>query len=188
MRETRWIQTNAKPGDAIRQYGFFNDLIVLERVSGDDGPNAEALNIALFETPAPVLVCPPTAPSDVCTSAAVVWSPTLQAAKAVRISLPLLHQARDVTVLVDSSNEDADPAPLLDYLNTHEIQARVERFDGDALTARGRGRAILEATHGNADFLVMGAFGENMMSSLLGLGRTTQKIVTATKIPTLIHC
>lgn len=188
LPNVRWIQTASKPADAIRQHGFFNDLIVLERVSGEDGPDAEALNIALFETAAPVLVCPPSPPPDVCTSAAVVWSPTLQAAKAVRISLPFLHMAREVTVLVDSSNEDANPEPLLDYLRTHEIEAKVERFDGGALTARGRGRAILEATHGKADFLVMGAFGENMMSSLLGLGRTTQKIVTATKIPTLIHC
>ena len=188
LRNTRWIQADCKPADAIRRHGFFNDLIVLERVSGEEGPDAEALNIALFETPAPVLVCPPSPPPDACTAAAVVWSPTLQAAKAVRIALPLLHQARQVTVLVDSSNEDADPAPLLDYLETHEIRAAVERFDGSALTARGRGRAILEATRGKADFLVMGAFGENMVSSLLGLGRTTQKIVTATKIPTLIHC
>ncbi len=188
LSNARWIQTNAKPADAIRSYGFFNDLIVLERLSGDDGPDAEALNIALFETAAPVLVCPPSPPPDVCTSAAVVWSPTLQAAKAMRIALPLLHQAREVIVLVDSSNEDADPAPLLDYLKTHGIEAQVERFDGGALTARGRGRAILEATHGKADLLVMGAFGESMISSLLGLGRTTQKIVTATKIPTLIHC
>ena len=188
LRDARWIETQAKPADAIRQYGFFKDLIVLERVAGEEGPDVEALNIALFETPAPVLVCPPVPTPDVCTSAAVVWSPTLQAAKAARISLPLLHQADDVTVLVDSSNEDADPAPLLDYLQAHEIDAGVERFDGDALTARGRGRAILEATRGKADFLVMGAFGENMLSSLMGLGRTTQKVVTATKIPTLIHC
>lgn len=188
LPNARWIQTASKPADAIRQHGFFNDLIVLERVSGEDGPDAEALNIALFETAAPVLVCPPSPPPDVCTSAAVVWSPTLQAAKAVRISLPLLHQAREVMVLVDSSNEDANPEPLLDYLRTHEIEATVERFDGNALTARGRGRAILDATHGKADFLVMGAFGESMLSSLMGLGRTTQKIVTATKIPTLIHC
>jgi nucleotide-binding universal stress UspA family protein len=188
LPNARWVRSEYRQAEAIRRHGFFNDMIVLERVAGDDGPDAESLNIALFETPAPVLVCPPVAPPTVGTSAAVVWSPTLQAAKAVRISLPLLHQAEEVTVLVDSSNEDADPAPLLEYLNAHEIRASVERFDGGALTARGRGRAILEATHGKADLLVMGAFGENMMSSLLGLGRTTQKIVTATRIPTLIHC
>lgn len=188
LQNARWIQSDAKPADAIRQRGFLNDLIVLERVSGDEGPDVEALNIALFETAAPVLVCPPSPPPTVCTSAAVVWSPTIQAAKAVRISLPLLHQANEVIVLIDSSNDDADPSPVLDYLATHNIAATAELFDGSALTARGRGRAILEATHGKADLLVMGAFGENMFSSLLGLGRTTQKIVTATNIPTLIHC
>ena len=62
LPNARWIQTEAKPADAIRQRGFLNDLIVLERVSGDEGPDVEALNIALFETAAPVLVCPPSPP------------------------------------------------------------------------------------------------------------------------------
>jgi hypothetical protein len=33
----------------------------------------------------------------------------------------------------------------------------------------------------------MGAYGDNMWSSLTGMGRTTQKVCTATKIPTLIQ-
>ena len=188
MPNARWVRAESNPADAIRQRGFLNDLIILERISGDDGPDVEALNIALFETAAPVLVCLPSPPPTVCTSAAVLWSPTLQAAKAARISLPLLHQAEEVIVLIDSSNDEANPDAVPNYLSVHGIEATAEWFDGGALTARGRGRAILKATHGRADLLVMGAFGENMFSSLMGLGRTTQKIVTTTKIPTLIHC
>ena len=187
LPNVRWVRAEASPADAIRQRGFLNDLIILERIAGEEGPGVEALNIALFETAAPVLVCPPSPPPTVATCIAIVWAPTLQAAKAVQSALPLLHQASEVMVLTDTSNEDADPAALLDYLETHEIQATAEYFDGGALTARGRGRAILEATHGKADLLVMGAYGENMWSSIMGLGRTTQKVVTATKIPTLIH-
>jgi nucleotide-binding universal stress UspA family protein len=35
--------------------------------------------------------------------------------------------------------------------------------------------------------MVMGAFGESRIEALLGLGRATEKIVTACKIPLLVQ-
>src|SRR6185369_8350505 len=54
------------------------------------------------------------------------------------------------------------------------------------ITPPGRGRAVLEAvTEAGSDFMVMGAFGESRIEALLGLGRATEKVVTASKIPLL---
>ena len=183
----RWRPSEYKLTDAILNCGLLTDLMIIERVTGEDGPDVLALNTALFETCAPVLVCLPYAPQSFGTLVAVVWSPTEQAARAVRAAMPFLERAEVVSVLTDNSNEDARPEPLMDYLSAYGINAVSVPFDGDQLTARGRGRAILAATQGRADLLVMGAYGENMLSQLMGLGRATQKVVTATHIPTLIH-
>ena len=69
-----------------------------------------------------------------------------------------------------------------------EIAAEAKSFKSENLTARGRGRAVLAAaTDLGSDVLVMGAFGESQISALLGLGRATEKIVTACKIPVLVQ-
>ncbi len=181
-----WVPVDAGLADAIRGYSFLHDVIILERVRGEEGPDVLALNTALFETSAAVLVCPPDAPASVGRSVAVVWNGTAQSARALHAATPILESAEQVTVLVNCANAAAEPFRVLSYLEARGIAASAEEFDGDVMTARGRGRAILEATHGEADLLVMGAFGENMLSSIMGLGRTTQKVCTATKIPTLI--
>ncbi len=62
------------------------------------------------------------------------------------------------------------------------------RYDGSGLTARGRGRAIIDAaTSVDAGLIVMGAFGGNQIDALLGLGRTTRKLATASPVPLLLQ-
>ena len=64
----------------------------------------------------------------------------------------------------------------------------VERFSSDKLTARGRARALLKAVEDlSGDLLIMGAYGENAVNALFGLGRATRKIVTAARVPTLLQ-
>ena len=68
------------------------------------------------------------------------------------------------------------------------VRANALSFDGASLTARGRGRAIIEAVRGvGADFMVMGTFGEQRTDALFGLGRTTRKLVTAAPVALLLR-
>ncbi len=160
--------------------------MILERVSSESGSAVLALNTALFETPGPVLVTPPSPPSEIGKSVAVVWSPTTQSARAVRSALPLMSKADKVTIITNS--DDPDAAPLTGYLEIYGIKPASSTFAGRGLSARARGRAILAAVASvEADLLVMGAYGENRLSALMGLGRATQKIVSATTIPALVQ-
>ena len=183
----QWEATDRQIVDLIRARGVLFDAIIIERVSSDRGPKVLALNTALFESGAPVLVTPPSAPAVIGQSVAVVWNRTIQSARAVRSALPILATANEVEILVNRADSGADPAELQAYLDCHGIAASARTFDGAKLTARGRGRAIIAAASASADLLVMGAYGENRLSALLGLGRTTQKIVSATPIPALIQ-
>lgn len=182
-----WEATDTQIVDLIRDRGVLYDAIIIERVSSERGPKVLALNTALFESGAPVLVAPPKAPEVIGRSVAVVWNRTIQSARAVRSALPILATAEQVEILVNKADARVDAAELQAYLACHGITASARPFDGAKLTARGRARAIIAAASDTADLLVMGAYGENRLSALVGLGRSTQKIVSATPIPALIQ-
>lgn len=183
-----WRDSEETATECIVSHGLYSDVVVLERLSRDEGPEGLILDTALFETPGPVLVAPPKAPAVVGRSVAVVWSPTLQSARAVRSALPLLRNADSVTTITNCARAEADPSALAGYLADHGVTTKFSSYDGAGLTARGRGRAILAAAaEVGADLLVMGAYGEKRLTALIGLGRATRKVVSATTIPALLQ-
>lgn len=185
---TEWLGMDENVEDAIRRESLLHDLTILQRVSAQEGPEVFALNTALFDTGGPVLVTPPRAPNGVGEVAAVVWNRTVQSARAVRSSIPLLRETKKVVILTNSANPTAEPAALSSYLASHGIGTEHRAFDAKTLSARGRGRAILAACDEiGADLLVMGAYGENRLHAIFGLGRATQKVVSAARIPVFIQ-
>lgn len=181
-----WLETTASAPGAIAGYGLVHDLTILERISSEQGPEVLAFNTALFDTGGPVLVTPPNVPAVIGRHIAVAWAARVPSARAVRAAMPLIRQAETVTVVTNRDNEAADPAALVAYLGCYGIAPELQSFGGAKLTARGRGRAMLAAVaETSADLLVMGAYGENKLSAIFGLGRATRKVVTAAPIPFL---
>jgi nucleotide-binding universal stress UspA family protein len=185
---TKFIGIDGHMSDAIRTVGTVYDLIVIERLDQETGPKAHAFNTALFDTGTPVLITPPVLPQQIGQKVAVVWTGTSQSGRALRSALPFLYAAKEICVLTNTENPVADPVSALEYLAVHGIAASHDTFDGSGLTARGRGRAIIEAVNEmSADMLVMGAFGHNGIERIFDLGRTTRKLVTAAPIPMLLQ-
>ena len=184
-----WHEIRDSAPQAIVRFGLFHDLTILERISSEEGPEVLAFNTALFDTGGPVLVTPPESrDGTIGEHVAVAWSPGPQSVRAVRSALPLLREAKTVTIVTNGANPEADPAPLATYLARNGIGTQSQSFSGAKLTARGRGRAMLAAVAETAaDLLVMGAYGENRLSAIFGLGRATRKVVTAAPIPLLIQ-
>jgi len=188
MHGARWLQVAGHLDDAIHGYGLLYDAVIVERLSEEQGPHAQAFNTALFELAAPVLVMPPVAPAEIGDSVAVVWTGTVQSMRALRSALPLLLRAAEVYLLTNTANALARPEEALEYLAVQGVKATAVAFDGARLTARGRGRAIIEAVGAaGADLMVIGAFGERRLDALFGLGRTTRKLVTAAPVPLLLQ-
>ncbi len=188
VESTDWLQSDLEFENLIRYQGRLHDLTILERVSHEEGPAAFALNTALFETGRPVLVSSPPPPSVAGGRVALVWSPSVQSARVVASAIPILKHAREVCILTNSENEAAKPEELAAYLSCHGIASEAKAFNGAQLTARGRGRAILATVREiAADLLVMGAYGENRLRSILGLGRATQKIVCDSPVPVFLQ-
>src|SRR3954447_7367863 len=174
--------------DAIEAGGYLYDVTILERLTSSEGAEVVNFNAALFNSGAPVLIPPPGNAVSAAERVALVWNDTVPAARAIRSSLPILKCAKSVTVFTNADNGRAKPQDVQRYLSCHDIAASVKSFRAGHLTARGRGRAVLEAvSEAGSDFMIMGAFGESRMEALLGLGRATEKVVTACKIPLLVQ-
>jgi nucleotide-binding universal stress UspA family protein len=174
--------------DAIEAGDYLYDVTILERLTSTEGAEVVSFNAALFNSGAPVLITPPGTVASTAERVALVWNGTVPSARAIRSSLPILKYAKSVTVFTNADNARAKPEHVQRYLSCHEIAAAVKSFKAGHLTARGRGRAVLEAvTEAGSDFMVMGAFGGSRIEALLGLGRATEKVVTASKIPLLVQ-
>ena len=79
---------------ALTKAGHGFDLLTIERVSNERGPEIETLNAALFDTGRPVLLAPPRAPANFANWAAVAWNGSPQAARAIAAAVPLLAKAQ----------------------------------------------------------------------------------------------
>ncbi|MBC8240832.1 MAG: universal stress protein [Alphaproteobacteria bacterium] len=188
LKDGRFLVYEASSDAVVRALGYSYDLIMVERLSREDGPEASNLNAALFDTGRPVLLVPPTVSDGPIKRIAVAWNGSPQTARAIKSALPLLQVAQDVVILQGSGTGEVSADPLLEFLSAHNVLARVQSYDSERLTARARGRALIAATgQAGADLLVTGAFGEGRPGVLAGLGRATRKIVTAAPMPVLLQ-
>jgi nucleotide-binding universal stress UspA family protein len=174
--------------EMITQNGLLHDLTVVERLTEREGSKVADFNTAVFGTGAPVMITPPAAMATVAETPAVVWNASLPSARAIRSAVPLLRIAKKTTILSSADNPHADPSALARYLDCYGIKCESATFRTDKLTARARGRSMLEAArNAGADLLIMGAFGESKITAMLGLGRATEKVVMSCKVPLLVQ-
>ncbi|NQV60751.1 MAG: universal stress protein [Alphaproteobacteria bacterium] len=188
LPDARFLVYDASCDTITAAIGYAYDLIMVERLSSEDGPEASNLNAALFETGRLVLLVPPRAASGPIKRAAIVWNSSAQTARAIKSALPLLQIAQDIVLLTGSGTGEVAVALLLEYLAAYDLAPSVQAYDSERLTARARGRALIAAAgEAGADLLVMGAFGEGQAGAIAGLGRATRKIVTAAPMPVLLQ-
>jgi nucleotide-binding universal stress UspA family protein len=185
---TDWSTTNHQSAGAIENLGPLADLVIIERLSEEEGPSAAALNAALFDGAGPVLITPREPPAAIATRPVIVWNASRQSAMAVKSAIPFLTLAGGAMVLAGDDVSPESSGALEKYLDAYGVTINIKHFPSADLTARGRARAILAAADDYlADLMVMGAYGTNAIGALFGLGRATRKIVTAARVPILLH-
>lgn len=157
-------------------------------VNDPDSPiGFDNITRTLFGDASPMLLVPDTwegvtAPKRVL----IAWDGSGEAADAVKAALPLLQSAEWVRVL-DGERTGlpglAPPAlPLREWLTRQGVTVQWELFDAPANV----GKAFLdEALAGDADLLVMGAWGRSRISELM-LGGATRHVLEHTHLPLLM--
>jgi len=168
----------------------FHDVVVLaggpERAGRlPDG----AIGSVVMGAGRPVLLASEETTAKPIKTIAVAWKTGAEAARALTAAMPLLAQADRIDVL--SANENDSEADSC----VHRADRIVQQLRWHGLNAHGRfvvpeGRsvpdAILEtAKNGNADLLVMGAYGHSRMRETI-FGGFTQRILRGAAIPVLL--
>lgn len=180
----RFVEVEAGQADVLELAAPYHDVLLLERLSSTEGPDAVAFNAALWDIRSAVLVMPPQPMTGTFRQVVLSWNGTPQAGRALRAALPLIHAAESLVVLSRAGAER--DAELDRYLEANGVSVAEWKTYGDkSLSARGWARSLLaEVKEMRGDLLVMGAFG-GAIGSFLGFGRATEKVATSAQIPVL---
>ena len=182
-----WQEAPGRQIDVLKHYGRLADLIMVPKPDRDRNLGANTLRSALFASGRPVLMCPPRedVPQALGEHIAIGWNGSIEASRAVGLSMGLIESAREVTIL--SAGEEIHGATCEDLVATlalRGVTARIERF-----TVRGSvGDQLLEhANTSGADMLVMGAYGDSHERETVFGGNTQAVVDHATMPVVLVH-
>ena len=149
-----WLDHAAEGESLIGSYGRVFDVIVMNRRDANSGPmHDRAIESGLFESGRPILLSPPSPPSQIATNVLIAWNCSTEQARAIALAMPLLQKADRVTVLTVIGGTGV-PGPsaeqLIRYLHCNGIVAKAMRVE---LDGRNTGEAILaSASHWVATF------------------------------------
>ncbi|MBK1636477.1 universal stress protein [Rhodovulum adriaticum] len=182
-----FVEEDGRMADVIKHNGRLADLVVVAKPDRDRNVGSNSLKSGLFRTGRPVLMCPRAGevPKDFGARIAIGWNGSLEAARAVALTLDFAKAADAVTILTGGKGEPhgATTEELVEYYALRGITAQALRFEG-----RNPGAALLEKTVDlGANLLVMGAYGQSHERETL-FGGNTQTVVDKAEIPVvLVH-
>lgn len=178
-----------EPGLALALRALYADLVIVGRTAHDAPGIAGIAGIPEYvalNSPSPVLVLPhqpPRAPERVM----VAWNASPEAARAVRLALPLLVRAKQVELAVfdeesSSVRSPEDAADMAQFLARHGVAVEICRHHprgavGNALLVRAEDLMI--------DLLVMGCYGHSRYREIL-LGGVSRTVLRRLSTPVLL--
>lgn len=184
-----WLECTGRPIADMAEQALYADLLVLGQRSADENRDvdvpADFVSSVLIASGRAAIVVPHIAKAPVKLERVLVaWKPTREAARAVTAALPLLQQARKVTVAsFDEGDEAAAEAGIVGYLRQHGVQASFKRevaSEGDV------GDQLLSlAADEQSDLLVMGCYGHGRAREWV-LGGASRTVIDSMTIPVLM--
>ena len=182
----RFIEYEGKQAEAVRHYGRLADLVCVPQPDTSQNLGLNTLKTALFQTGRPVMMCPPkeTVADGFADHVAIGWNGSLEASRAVAMSMPLIAAASSVTVLT-TGDTGHDPAAwqLLRYLELKGVSATERTFTAKRSVV---GRQLLEeTTAAGAGTLIMGAYHDSYERESI-FGGNSQVIVKEANIPIIM--
>ena len=184
----RFIDYEGKQVDAVRHFGRLADLICVAQPDPRTNLGSNTLKSALFSSGRPVMMCPPqqNVADGFADHVAIGWNGSLEASRAVAMSMPLIASASSATILTTGiSGHDPSAEQLQRYLELKGVTAEIRTFSpggsvvGDQLLAETRAAG--------AGILIMGAYHDSYERESL-FGGNSQVVVQKAEIPVvLVH-
>ena len=182
-----WQAADGDSGDRLVEYARLADVVVMSA-----GPYARAGALKLGITgdvavraPAPVLAVPETAVGfKVSGPALLCWDGGQEAAQAMRMAIPLLRLASDVTLLTVAEKDSPFTArAAAAFLSRHGLSVDVVERDGGGASVEQVIRSA--AAERQASWIVQGAYGHSRMREML-FGGVTRGLLADAPVPILL--
>ena len=162
------------------------DVAVIGRpTSSGRGPRMTTLESALFESGQAVLVSPPDAPKILGENVLVSWNCSTEQARATASAMPILRQAKSVTILSIEGLIVTGPSGEMaqDWLAANGVNARqITMANG----GRKPGEVLLdEAKKLGADLIIKGAYTQSRLRQMI-FGGATSHLLAHSELPMLM--
>lgn len=185
-KATVWFtEEHGRQVDMISNLGRLADLIVVPQPDKAARLGANTLRAAIFFSGRPVMMCPDqAAPETIGARIAIGWNGSIEASRAMRMSMPLIRMAEGVSILTtgDTDVHRASASDLQQLLNMHGVANTIVQIENRGVI----GDRLLEASDSeNADLLVMGAYHEGYARQEI-FGGNAQTVVDNAQIPVIM--
>jgi nucleotide-binding universal stress UspA family protein len=180
-----WREQVASVEKVIVEVGRLSDLIILTRPDSFETATQRAFDAAVFDTGRPTLILPKDVPGDLLRHVVIAWNSSIEATRAVAGAMPLLRQAKQVSIFTAPAHTDEAIRDLYlgEQLAWHGIRSHYLSPDVDTHSV---GAALLEAVGTErATMIVMGAYTHSRIREML-LGGVTRHILRHAAIPVLM--
>jgi nucleotide-binding universal stress UspA family protein len=180
-RAAQWIEMVGSLGKLFSIVGPIADLSIVSRPRRSaKGPGSDFLLAALLDTGKPVIVLPQTPITSIGKRILIAWNQSVEAARALSASLPLLQQAEAVQIVSAGSEFRAGPKSkaVVDYLKYWGIKATRTRTKGQDAAVE-----IFDVYRNEgADLIVMGAYSRTRFRERV-FGGVTEDLLFRTAPP-----
>ncbi len=178
-----WL-TESDPGDIfVASHARVFDITLLGRPGYDpSGPRSSTLEAVLFESGRPCLIAPPTPPRELGDNIVIAWNRSTETALAVAHAMPLLHQAKRVTILTVEGGTVPGPSgdELANGLKLNGIETQAVTVNPGKRTS---GEMILDYSASiGADLLIKGAYTQSRLRQMI-FGGATSHILGNASLP-----
>lgn len=174
--------------DVVARQGRLADLVIVPRPASDTAlSESPTMQAAIMDTGRPVLVAPPGKAKALGGKILVAWNGSPQAARALAAAMPLLREAKAITLLhiEEGGGEASTVEDAVEYLAAHGCVAQaLSQSRGHHPVAEA---LLLAARDQGADLLVMGAYTHNRIRELIFGGATLEALLDATIPVLMVH-
>jgi nucleotide-binding universal stress UspA family protein len=180
-----WSEHVGEFEPVITRYGRLSDFIVLPRPTANEIVAQRCADAAVFGTGRPTLLIGDALPAALADHVVIAWNGSLEASRAVFGAMPLLRQAKRVTIFtaLEYGAEAVDLHDLAAALRDRGIRTPEVIFPTDE---RATGPALVTAanTH-HATLIVMGAYTHSRLREAF-LGGVTKHLLAHASVPLLM--
>lgn len=179
-----WNKKVGSPNRLFSIAGPVSDLIVVSRPANSKSTIAKTImNDAVLNSSTPVLVLPQNKVDMIGENISIAWNQSTDAALAVKAAMPLLTQAKNVTIITSGPEDKIGPKAkhLQAYLAHRGVDAHhLAIHEGDERSAIIKG-----FNDSNSDLLIMGGYSRSRFRQLL-FGGLTEYMLNEAQIPVFI--